>query len=172
MRRWLLCVVGLLVLVTIAVGQTAPTDSQTLQAILTEIRQLRHDLQATTMASERMQIALYRLQRQEEAVVRATQRASESRSQVTHFRSVKSDLMTQLQTVEDKELGQIREHMIPVLKLEIEKAAAQEQNAQEEDIEAQDQLRTEQTKLQALQDLLDQLDKSLEQTIRRSTTGN
>src|SRR5438876_10343848 len=45
-----------------ALGQTTPTDSQTLQAILSEIRQLRHDLQTSNAMAARAQIALYRLQ--------------------------------------------------------------------------------------------------------------
>jgi hypothetical protein len=34
-------------------AQTAPTDSDTLKALLAEVRQLRHDLQATTVAAQR-----------------------------------------------------------------------------------------------------------------------
>jgi hypothetical protein len=34
-------------------GQSTSTDSQTLQALLAEVRQLRHDLQTTTIAAQR-----------------------------------------------------------------------------------------------------------------------
>jgi hypothetical protein len=60
----------------LASSQTAPTDSQTLQALLTEVRRLRHDLRSTNAMAQRAQIALYRLQRQDEAVVRANRRLS------------------------------------------------------------------------------------------------
>ena len=43
-------------------AQTASPDTQALQALVTEIRQLRLDLQATTIATQRVQIVLYRLQ--------------------------------------------------------------------------------------------------------------
>jgi hypothetical protein len=36
-----------LLLVSTAFAQTNPTDSDTLNALLTEVRQLRHDLQTT-----------------------------------------------------------------------------------------------------------------------------
>jgi hypothetical protein len=52
-------------------GQTTPSESQTLQALLLEVRQLRQDLQTTTVAAQRAQILLYRLQGQEAAVARA-----------------------------------------------------------------------------------------------------
>lgn len=41
-------VLGLLVISTSALSQTAPTDSRTLQALLANARQLRNDLQSTT----------------------------------------------------------------------------------------------------------------------------
>src|SRR5260370_40937351 len=63
-------------------GQAAPTDSQTLQALLAEVRQLRHDLQTTAATAQRAQIALYRLQRQDEAVARPTEHLSDARSKL------------------------------------------------------------------------------------------
>src|SRR6266567_5902283 len=61
-----------------ALSQTPPTDSQTLQAILAELRQLHHDLQTSSAMAARAQIALYRLQRENEAVARAMQRVSDA----------------------------------------------------------------------------------------------
>jgi len=63
---------------TACFGQTTPGDSQTLQALLSEVRQLRQDLQTTTIAAQRAQILLYRLQGQEAAVARASQRIDEA----------------------------------------------------------------------------------------------
>jgi len=37
---------------TAAFAQTSPTDSDALKALLTEVRQLRHDLQTTTAAAQ------------------------------------------------------------------------------------------------------------------------
>src|SRR5215471_371439 len=80
-----LVVVLLLISAPCTVSQTAPTDSQTLQAILGELRQLRHDLQTTSAMAARAQIALYRLQREDEAVARATQRVGDARSRVNEL---------------------------------------------------------------------------------------
>jgi hypothetical protein len=60
-RSWLLTV-GFVLASAVSFAQTASTDSQTLQALPAEVRQLRMDLQTTTVASQRVQIILYRLQ--------------------------------------------------------------------------------------------------------------
>jgi hypothetical protein len=78
----------------VTVGQTASTDSQTPQALLGEVRQLRKDLQTTTVASQRVQILVYRAQLQESVVAGAQQRLdavhsklAEVRPGVAHFAS-------------------------------------------------------------------------------------
>src|SRR5579864_7684987 len=80
-----LLVILLLISASPAVSQTAPTEAQTLQSILSELRQLRHDLQTTSAMAARAQIALYRLQREDEAVARATQRVGDARSRVNQL---------------------------------------------------------------------------------------
>src|SRR6266851_9632315 len=92
-RSWLLTV-GFVFASPASFAQTASTDSQTLQALLDEVRQLRKDLQTTTVASQRVQIILYRLQLQEGAIARVQQRVDEVHSKlaeaqagVRHFAS-------------------------------------------------------------------------------------
>jgi hypothetical protein len=71
MNRSSILALGFLLSSTLCFGQTTPSESQTLQALLLEVRQLRQDLQTTTVAAQRAQILLYRLQGQEAAVARA-----------------------------------------------------------------------------------------------------
>jgi hypothetical protein len=62
-----------LVVSTPALGQTNSKDSkdsQTLQALLMEVRQLRQDLEATALVTHKLQILLYRLQIQNATVAR------------------------------------------------------------------------------------------------------
>jgi hypothetical protein len=68
-------------------AQTASTDLQTLQALLAEVRQLRLDLQITTVASQRVQIILFRLQLREGTVARAQQRVGEVHSKLAEARA-------------------------------------------------------------------------------------
>jgi hypothetical protein len=70
MNRSSILALGFLLSSTLCFGQTTPSESQTLQALLLEVRQLRQDLQTTTVAAQRAQILLYRLQGQEAAVAR------------------------------------------------------------------------------------------------------
>ena len=71
----------------VSFAQTASTDSRTLQALLAQIRQLRMDLQASTVASQRVQIILYRLQLQEGTVARVHQRVDEVHSKLAEARA-------------------------------------------------------------------------------------
>src|SRR6266478_4396039 len=75
-----------LLLVSTAFAQTNPTDSDTLKALLTEVRLLRHDLQTTTVAAQRAQILVYRAQAQESVVRRVQERVDDTRSKLAQTR--------------------------------------------------------------------------------------
>ena len=62
-----------------AAAQKPSSDSETLQALLTEIRQLRKDLQITSVAAQRVQIVLYRLQGEREAIGQLAQSLQSAR---------------------------------------------------------------------------------------------
>ena len=72
MSRSLLFVLAVLLFATASFGQTTAADAQTLQALLSEVRLLRQDLQTTTISAQRAQILIYRLQGQEAAVARGS----------------------------------------------------------------------------------------------------
>src|SRR5260370_12717415 len=94
MNRSSLFVLGLLLFSTACFGQTTPGDSQTLQALLSEVRQLRQDLQTTTIAAQRAQILIYRLQGQEAAVARASQRLDEARETLARIQDERKPVPT------------------------------------------------------------------------------
>src|SRR5690348_1527102 len=100
MYRSLLSVLTPFVFATAVLGQSAPTDSQTLQALLAEVRQLRHDLRTATATAQRAQIALYRLQRQDEAVARANQRLSDARVRLDSAVANRNEVASQIQQTE------------------------------------------------------------------------
>src|SRR5215831_12754189 len=97
----------LMLLVTFAVctfSQTATrSDSQTLQAILVELHQLRHDLQTTSAMAGRAQIDLYRLQREDQAVARASQRVTDIRTKVVQLENARHHKAQDIE--EDKALA-------------------------------------------------------------------
>src|ERR1035437_793426 len=82
-------------------AQTASPDTQALQALVTEIRQLRLDLQATTIATQRVQIVLYRLQTQTALVTGAASRMEDARSSLGKAQSDKRAISDQLVQMEE-----------------------------------------------------------------------
>jgi len=63
-------------------GQTTPTDSNTLRAILDEVHKLRQDLQATSATVQRVQILLHRLRIQADVVAQASGAPGGSKSDI------------------------------------------------------------------------------------------
>ncbi len=102
MLRSLFLVLGLLLISPAAFGQTPPTDSQTLQALLAEVRQLRQELRTTTVAAQRVQVLLYRLQIQEGAVARTQRRVDEAHSTLSQTQTEVKMIASSIKDSEDK----------------------------------------------------------------------
>ena len=167
-RSWFL-VLGFLVISPGAFAQTSSTDSQTLQALLAEVRQLRKELRSTTVAAQRAQILLYRLQIQEAVVTRAEQRVAEARSALAQTQAELKHLASEIKLREDMQSNSQNpaerkefEELLPRLKAQLESSNDTEQHEEMKAAEAELDLRTEQAKRTALQDQLDSLDKSLD----------
>ena len=155
--------------------QTAPTDSQTLQAILAELRQLRQELRATNAMAARAQVALYRLQRQDEAVARARQRVDDIRSQLVKLETDRNNKALEIEQgkaatsrspnpdAEQSFTGTV----LPTLRSQLELLQKQESRARAEQSEAEQQLRDDQTRLDGLNDLLDRYNTALEEAVRK-----
>ncbi len=179
MNRSTLFVLCLLVFPTACFGQTTPGDSHTLQALLLEVRQLRQDLQTTTIAAQRAQILLYRLQRQEAAVARASQRLDEAREKLSgiqaqrkHFTAVVKQHEDFISNTENPPAARKEfEVTLPQIKSELESSESLEQQQQAQEMDAEQHLRAEEAKLSDLQDQLEQLDKALENASRRAGGG-
>jgi chromosome segregation ATPase len=176
MNRSSLFVLGLLLFSTSCFGQTTPGDSQTLQALLAEIRLLRQDLRTTTVAAQRSQILIYRLQGQEAAVGRASQRLDEVREKLARTQDERKHVAAEVKQHEDF-VGNMEnpvtqrkalEDRLTQLKTRLESLASEEQQHQSREIDAQQQLRTEEVRLIDLRDQLDRLDKALENASRRT----
>jgi hypothetical protein len=158
-----------------ALSQTTPTDSQTLQALLSEVRLLRHDLQSSNAMIARAQIALYRLQREDEAVARATRGLSDARLKLAQAESERNKKAIQIESAKaatshsDAPDAQrhFEEVVLPGLNSELEMLQKQEQQTRAEVAEAEQQLRDERMKLDALNDSLDRYNNALEEIGRK-----
>lgn len=173
MRRALLCVMsfGLLVIPGVASAQSTSTDSQTLQELLKEVRELRQDLRTIATTSQRAQILLSREQVEQTSVASAQKELDSANSRVSEFQRRERDFQEQIQafTDEDNEdrtpdasSRQRLEAMIARFKSNLEQESVQEQSAMTTQMQAKDRLQVEQGKLDALQAELDRLDKDLQ----------
>jgi hypothetical protein len=175
-RRSLLLALGYLLFSTACLGQTAPGDSQTLQALLSEVRQLRVELRTTTIAAQRSQILIFRLQGQEASVGRASQRLDEAREKLARTQDERKHVAADVKQNEDfvnnsenpANQRKVSESRLSELKTRLESLESDEQQNQSREIEAEQQLRAEEVKLSDLRDQLDRLDKTLENASRRS----
>jgi chromosome segregation ATPase len=150
-------------------GQTSSNDAPTLQALLAEVRQLRKELRTTTVAAQRVQILLYRLQIQETAVARAERRVDEVRSTLSQTQTELKMIASTIKQIEDKVSNaqnpaerKRQEDLLAKFKAELESQQNSAQQSQARESEAERDLRAEQAKLTALQGQLDLLDKSFE----------
>ena len=159
-----------------AIAQTKSPDSQTLQQILGELRQLRRELQATAAAAQRAQILMYRLQAQEAAVRRLQDRADDSRSRLAQMEQEKTKLSEDVEQFEDSPTNnpsddpvskKEAEQTLANLKARLEVNSNDQAETQAKLADTEEQLRVEQAKLGRLQDELARLDKSLEESSRQ-----
>jgi DNA repair exonuclease SbcCD ATPase subunit len=152
----------------VAFGQADSSDSEVLHALLGEVRTLHQDLLSSMGKVQKAQILLSRLQLQQASVVRASDRSNTARGKLSdaqdHIKHTTADikrledsLNTEQSTPQQKAIRDIFEHS----KAELEDWMAKEQQLQTEEIEAAQQLRTEQDKLTLLEAQLEDLFKSL-----------
>ena len=176
MHRPLLLVPSLLLISMPVFGQSVSSDSQTLQSLLAEVRQLRHDLQTTTVAAQRAQILIYRVQAQESVVRRMRDRVDDARSKLAQIRFEQESRAATIKRIEEKRSHtetpaaeqKDLEDSLSQVKARLDAGANTEQETQATLTEAEVQVRVEQAKLGELQDQLDRLDKTLENSSRQA----
>src|SRR5215470_966225 len=88
-----------------AFSQGPSNDSQTLQTVLKEIRQLRQDFKTASIAIERAQILIHRLHEQDVAVGRALQRLDDARAKLATAQTSRLNLVSRIKNIEDQQSG-------------------------------------------------------------------
>ena len=102
MRRVYFLIFVVFVVTAAAFGQTSSSDSQTLRALLSEVRELRHELQSSLTRIQSAQILLSRLQIQEVAVTRASQHLDDARSKLAEVQVVLKREAAEIKHFEDE----------------------------------------------------------------------
>jgi multidrug resistance efflux pump len=147
-----------------------------MEAVLLEIRQLRHDLQTAATAARRAQIVIYRLHEQNQVVERASEQFENSKTTLAQM-----EMQKQYQAEQLKRFKQLRDHaeaeqqrqqfddMVTQFKAQLEAWEQQEQELRVKVAEAEADLRGEKAKQERLEDQLDQLDRELGETAIRAS---
>jgi chromosome segregation ATPase len=164
-------VVTFLLLCPTAFSQKSESDPQTMQAVLSEIRQLRHDLQTAAIAARRAQIVIYRLHEETVAVERASGRLENTKNTLAQMQ-----MQEEYQAAEIKRIEEYRDHAeneqqrkqlddsATQFKEQMDAWVTQELQLRGKESEQEADFRAEQAKLERLEDELDRLDRDLEQT--------
>ena len=173
-RSWLFF--GFLLAAPAAFAQTSSSESQTLQALLLEVRQLHQDLQSSAATALKAQVLFFRVQTQQTAVARASQRVDEARSKLTEVQNERKkdedqakQIQEALEKFENATQRKDYEGMARYYKRRLQELSEEEQQRQAKQIEAEEQLRLEQAKLDSLMARLDDLDRNLQQYNPRAT---
>lgn len=173
MRTWLFGLCMLLVSAS-GLGQSTATESQGMQALVAEVRQLRKDLQATNGYALKAQVLFSRLQFQQAAVARVSGRLSDARGRIAEIQRRRVEVAGTVKRLEESldstepppaDRKQI-EGLIETNKAELEILATEEQQRQATEMDAEEQLRIEQTKLNELEERVDRLEKALDDNPR------
>ena len=167
-RSWFL-VLGFLLISAPGLGQSTSSDSQGMQALVAEVRQLRMDLQTANTSALKAQILLYRLQAQEAAVARVSQYLNGARSKLAETQDRRRQLAAVLkrneELIDNTEISPASrneaQEVVSNLKPQLESLAAEEQERQRREMETEEQLRAEQAKLGGLEDRIERLEKDL-----------
>ena len=164
MRGPLLRIVALLGLSASALGQQARSpDAQTLEALLTEVRALRQELRVSLNRAQNTQILLARLQIQEGVITRAADRFNQARQKLSDTQIHEKELGLEQKRLEEASPSTDPQEQSDLLDkinhiksdLELTSRLAHEQQTAE--IQAEEQLREEQDKLNRMEDQLDEL---------------
>ena len=172
MRRVYILILVFFGLAAATFGQTS-SDSQTLKALLAEVRELRQALQGSLARIQSAQILLSRLQIQEVAVTRASQHLDEARSKLAEVEVAVKSEEAEIKHFEDEaanagERAAQVEEALNRAKSDLEASTNLEQQRQATAIEAEQQLRTAQDKLNSLENQLDELVKDMRKPSEQS----
>lgn len=139
-----------------------------MEAVLSEIRQLRHDLQAAAFATRKAQIVIYRLHVQAEVLERATSRLEGVRNELEQ-----AETQRRFQTEQIKRFEEMREHAtneqqrkqfedyIAQFRANLEAPETAEQELLLKQVELEAALRAEEAKYERFEQELDELENSL-----------
>ena len=165
-NRFMYRVILFLALSLTAAAQTPAPNSPVLEALLTEIRGLRQDLQTTAATIQRVQILMFRVQTEAQFLSRATEHADQAHQMCANIQQQRTMVTQEIARLEANPPDNVpgrpsNAENLARMKSNLESTGVMEQQCRSREIDASAQLRDEQAKMNDLQDQLDKLDKTL-----------
>jgi chromosome segregation ATPase len=173
LAKWLLCGVGLLSIgfgVSMAAQGSKPQEPDVLSALLTEVRGLRQAMEQMAASGPRVQLALGRLQLQEQRVNTMIRRLETVRDAVAKAEKDRATTQLQLSGMENMfksdtppsaEDRNPMTAMIETLKKTVAAADAEVQQLQAEEAQLQQQIAAEQGRWSEINKALEDLERAL-----------
>jgi hypothetical protein len=150
-------------------AQTTPPAPDVLAALLVEVRGLRAAMEQMASAGPRVQLALGRLQLQEQRVNTMLRRLEEVRTALTPARSASDDFSGRLARLEraartstNEEQRKEAEEAVPQIRAEAQRAAAEVHRLQTEESTLLQDIAGEQNRWTELNQRLEELERSLD----------
>lgn len=150
--------------------ETTPADQQVLQALLSEVRQLRLTIQRANISVFRAQLMIERLRMQQERVDRLTRQVEENQNELTGTGLSRSqltersqDLESQIKTEQDAGRRVQLELQYKELKYIIEQQTDRETQMRARQVQLTTQLQAERARLDEIDSRLEALERELEQ---------
>jgi predicted nucleic acid-binding Zn-ribbon protein len=166
-RAFMRSLFALFVTWSLASAQDAPQPA-TLETLLKEVHALRIAMERSNQIAPKVQIALARMQVQEERVRNANRQLQDARNRIRDFENKQADISDRIKQTETQQAQAVdpntRKQMdleIQALKAELAQFSKLEQQAQAQEAEANSQLLNEQTKWNEVNDLLTGIERML-----------
>src|SRR5262249_24554864 len=171
--------VTVLAILSLPLGaQSVEAERQTMQALLVEVQQLRFAIERSTLLGTRTQIAMQRMQMQEARASRLSQELdlvqkeiSDIQAKAPHSAARVKNLEDGIHQFNDPAQRKAVEAEINREKLLLEQLSAQEQQRRAREAELANQLRAEQSRVNELQDRINQMERALDAAIAQITNG-
>jgi hypothetical protein len=155
-------------------AQTAPSDHQLTQALISEIQQLRMAIERSTLLNARTQLAISQLQLQEQSVARLTSQLNEVRNQGQGVTAMKTgtaeqikDLEQRRTTTSDPKMLQQVETELKHAKVQLEHATAMDTSRTAREGELSVQLQQAQSHISATRSRIDEMERALDAAIQQ-----
>jgi len=147
-----------------------------MQEILSEIRQLRHDLQTAAIAARQAQIVIFRLHEETVAVERASEGWENTKNELAQIQRQREYQAAQIKNLEENRERAVNEQQRKQwddyetqCKEQMDALVAAEQQLRAKELEQEADFRAEQAKRERFEDELDRLDRDLALTTAQTS---